>query len=102
MTTLSFAPTADIDMAEIQNKTLVDIGPNALNELDLRFAQFFDQLATFPQGCQARLRLGREIRLGVVSPYSLIYRYDRSADHVIIIRILHGRRKITRNMLRDT
>jgi plasmid stabilization system protein ParE len=35
-----------------------------------------------------------------VFPYLVIYRYSKGDDTVSIIRILHGRRKITRKILR--
>jgi toxin ParE1/3/4 len=101
MTRLTFAPAAEIDFAEIQARIAAVVGPNALRGIEERFFEFFDHLAAFPESCQGRPRLGKNIRLGVVSPYSLLYRYDREAGHVLIIRILHGRRKLTRRLLRE-
>jgi len=102
MTRLTFAPSADEDLAEIQSRVAAKFGPNTLRAQEERLNEFFDHLAAFPESCQARPRLGKGIRLGVIVPYSLLYRYDRDLDHVLIIRILHGRRKITRKMLRET
>jgi toxin ParE1/3/4 len=44
--------------------------------------------------------LGPNVRIGIVSPYIVIYRYAKNDDLVVVLRILHGRRKITGKMLR--
>jgi toxin ParE1/3/4 len=54
---------------------------------------------TIPESCQARPNLGAHVRVGVMHPYLAIYRYATGSDTVSIIRILHGRRKITRQLL---
>jgi len=57
-------------------------------------------LAAFPESCQARPSLGPNIRVGVVTPYLVIYRYLESKEQVSVIRIVHGRRNITQEVLR--
>jgi plasmid stabilization system protein ParE len=42
--------------------------------------------------------LGRGIRLAVIDPYLMFYRLD--GRHVTILRILHGKRRITPKLLR--
>ena len=56
-------------------------------------------LATFPESGSPRPALGRLIRIGLVSPYNVIYEYVEADDAVTIMRIVHGRRRITRRML---
>jgi toxin ParE1/3/4 len=60
----------------------------------------YDRLADYPESCQARPKLGAHVRVGVIHPYLVIYRYATGSDTVSIVRILHRRRKITRNFLR--
>jgi len=59
----------------------------------------YDNLADFPESCQARPKLGAHIRVGVVVPYIVVYRYLKADDTVSIIRVAHGRRSITRKFL---
>jgi hypothetical protein len=49
---------------------------------------------------QARPKLGPHIRVGVVFPYLVVYRHVEGDDTVSIIRVLHGRRRMTRKLLR--
>jgi plasmid stabilization system protein ParE len=41
------------------------------------------------------------VRICVVSPYVVIYEHIEAEDTVMIMRIAHGRRKITRKFLRS-
>ncbi len=43
--------------------------------------------------------LGRLVRIAIVSPYNIIHEYIEADDAVTIMRIVHGRRRITRRML---
>ena len=54
-------------------------------------------LATSPKRYRVRRRLGKGRRLMPELPYHIIYRVE--ADHVLILRILHGRRNITRQLI---
>ena len=38
------------------------------------------------------------VRIGIVPPYIVIYRYTEDNDIVTILRIVHGRRNITRTL----
>ena len=60
---------------------------------------FLRALPMFPESGAPRLRLGRHIRIGVVSPYVVIYELE--SDHVMVLRIVDGRRKITRRLVRQ-
>jgi hypothetical protein len=45
------------------------------------------------------VNLGRHIRIGVVTPYIVIYELE--PDHVMVLPIVDGRRKITRRLIRQ-
>ncbi len=55
-----------------------------------------------PESCEARPKLGAHIRVGVVVPYLVIYRHASGDNTVSILRILHGRRKITGKLLQGS
>lgn len=40
--------------------------------------------------------LGADMRCVIVPPYLLIYDYTLADDTIILLRVLHGRRRITR------
>jgi hypothetical protein len=46
-----------------------------------------------------RVPLGQNIRIGIVSPYIVIYRNDDVSNTVTVLRIVHGRRRISGRML---
>jgi toxin ParE1/3/4 len=43
--------------------------------------------------------LGSDARIAIVAPYVLIYDYTRDDDVLTLLRILHGKRDITRKVL---
>ena len=63
------------------------------------FENLYERLANHPTSGSPRRTLGSNIRIGVVAPYIVIYRYDEGDDTVRILRIVHGRRKISGQML---
>ena len=63
--------------------------------------KLYDRLAEHPESCEAHPELSAHIRVGLVSPYLVIHHYAESARAVRVIRVLHGRRKVTRGLLRE-
>ena len=62
------------------------------------FDAAFDRLAMFPRSGAPRPQLGRDMRIAVTTPYVVFYDYRQ--DDVVILRILDGRRKIGRRLVR--
>ena len=60
----------------------------------LNFGAVFRRLAHHPQIGSPRRALGRNVRLVVVDPYVVLHRYDRARDTVLVLRVLHGRRRL--------
>jgi toxin ParE1/3/4 len=52
-------------------------------------------LAAHPGIGASRPALGRDIRIGIVSPTIVIYRHTPADDTVVVLRVVHGRRRIT-------
>ncbi|PPQ37434.1 type II toxin-antitoxin system RelE/ParE family toxin [Rhodopila globiformis] len=44
--------------------------------------------------------LGKDVRIGIVDPYIVLYRHTMTIDAVTVLRIVHGRRRITKALLR--
>jgi toxin ParE1/3/4 len=63
--------------------------------------KLYDRLSDHPESGAPRPALGPTIRIGVVWPYVLLYEYNKSADVVTVLRIIHGRRRISAEMLSE-
>ena len=68
-------------------------------EFGHRFRVAIENLLTFPESGSPRPRLGAQTRIAIVAPYVLIYEYTRDDDVLMLLRILHGKRDITRKLL---
>jgi toxin ParE1/3/4 len=95
------ASSADADYAEILADLATKAGWNVAFKYDRLFERLYDRLADHPLSGAPRPVLGPNIRIGIVSPYIVIYRGERD-DVVTVLRIVHGRRRITGTMLRPT
>jgi toxin ParE1/3/4 len=94
---LVFAPRA-IDDAHAILTTLAEKAGRPVAEAYFdRFRLTFDRLLMFPLSGGPRPKLGTSVRIAVVRPYIVIYR--TIAADVEIMRVLHGRRKITRRTI---
>jgi plasmid stabilization system protein ParE len=72
------------------------VAENYLSALDA----LYDRLASFPASGPRRPGLGAHIRIGVLEPYVVFYRYVPGSDRVGVVRVLHGRRDVTAKLLR--
>ncbi len=61
----------------------------------------FDRLSMFPAIGAHRRELGRHARIVVLSPYIVIYDYVANEDYATIVRVIDGRRNLTRNLVRE-
>jgi toxin ParE1/3/4 len=64
------------------------------------FQDTIERLVDLPQSGAPRPALGRNTRIAIVQPYLLIYDYTRGDETLTLLRILHGRRNITRALMR--
>jgi len=65
-----------------------------------RFAHTLERIEQFPNAGPQRPALGPDTRIAIVLPYVLIYDYSEPHDHLVLLRVLHGRRKMTERLLR--
>src|SRR4051794_18388524 len=91
---------ADADSTAILDDLERVAAAHVASNYTLQFEAVYDLLARAPESYQTRPRLGAHIHAAVVSPYLVIYRYVRGGDTVSIIRVLDGRRRITRRLVR--
>ena len=100
MARLVVTASADADTAYI----IADLGSKAGVSVAARynadFARLYERLSDYPNSGSPRRSLGAHVRVCVVSPYVVIYEHIEADDTVTIMRIVHGRREITREFLR--
>jgi toxin ParE1/3/4 len=54
----------------------------------------------FPATGAMRPRLDADMRIWVVAPYIVFYRFAPDDDTVRVVRILHGRRNVTERLFK--
>jgi toxin ParE1/3/4 len=99
MARVVIASSADADYAEIIADLAVQAGWRMAARFDALFERLYDQLADHPHSGAPRPALGQDIRIGIVTPFVVIYRNDDDSNTVTVLRIVHGRRQITGRML---
>lgn len=97
MTRLVLTPAALNDANEIFEYLAAEAGRAVADKYRMSFDNLFRLLRDYSDVGPVRSRLGRGVRIGVVDPYLAIYRHD--LDTVTVLRIVHGRRRITGAML---
>ena len=65
-----------------------------------RFRAAFRHLVDFPETGARRPRLHADMRIWVVAPYIIFYRFSSGDDTIRIVRIVHGRRNVTVRLFR--
>jgi plasmid stabilization system protein ParE len=65
-----------------------------------RFRAAFRHLMDFPATGAMQPRLAPDMRIWVIAPYVVFYRFAIDDDTVRVLRILHGRRNVTERLLR--
>ena len=100
MARVVIASSADADFAEILTDLATKAGWRMAAKYGASFDGLYDRLADHPRAGAPRPTLGQSIRIGIVSPYIAIYRNEDDGS-VTVLRIVHGRRRITGKMLQE-
>lgn len=99
MTRVVLTTPAEDDTFTILEGLALDAGADVADRYAADFAKFYGRLAQFPEIAALRSQLGRDVRMSVIRPYLVFHRFQRSADCVTVLRILHGKRRVTRRHL---
>jgi toxin ParE1/3/4 len=97
MAGLIVSAQAELDPAAIVAMLTDKVGAGVATRYRRDFEDLFERLAMFPKSGARRPGLGRDARIGVVAPYVVVYDYQR--DTVMNLRIIDGRRNITRRLV---
>ena len=99
MARLEFTKSGRSDLTLIDDDLTVVAAPDVASKYSSDFDNAFARLTDFPRIGAPRPRFGTEVRIWTVDPYVIFYRYSETTDTVRILRILHGRRNVTRKLL---
>lgn len=100
MARLRISVQAETDAAAIVAILHEQAGAQVAIRYRLEFETLFERLIMFPRSGVRRPSLGRHTRIGVVSPYVVLYEFGAN-DEATILRIVDGRRRITRNLVQE-
>jgi len=90
---------ADADTAVILDDLASKAGLRTAEKYGRLFDRLYERLADHPASGARRPALGPDARIGIVSPFIIIYDYNEQDDTVTVLRVLHGKRDITRGLL---
>jgi toxin ParE1/3/4 len=100
MTRLVVTADADADTRDVLAYLGRHAGRSVAADYGRRFGKAIERLVEMPETGSPRPSLGVNARIAVIFPYVLIYDYDRDSNTLTLLRILHGRRNISQDLLR--
>lgn len=100
MARLIVAPEAQADINSILSYLRLTAGPVVADRYVDGFDVATERLVLFPGTGSPRSELGADARTTMVDPYLLIYDYHLDQDLVVVLRVVHGRRNITMDLIR--
>jgi len=100
MTRIVVSPQANTDVEEILDHLFEVAGIAIADRYAGDLQELQDRLAMFPESGALRPQLGRDTRIAVLSPYLVIYDYSADGETLTFVRVLDGRRNITRRLVR--
>jgi toxin ParE1/3/4 len=100
MTRLVVTTDADSDFDDTIAYLQRQAGERVAADYGRQFDLVLHRVCQFPRSGSPRPALGAMTRVVRVSPYLVIYDYSIENDTVVLLRILHERRNITRSLLR--
>jgi|SRR5581483_6274479 len=101
MTRLVVSADAATDIHDVLDYLEKEAGASVAKEYGLKFRICIELLVAFPRLGPRRPALGADARIRVVPPYVLIYDFMGADDTVTLLRVVHGKRNITRRMIRS-
>ena len=100
MTRLIVSADARADVSDILDYLALNAGPRTAAAYAERFIGALERIVAFPGSAPARPKLGPNAHVTIVYPYLMIYDFVVAADTATLLRVLHGRRNITEQMLK--
>ena len=89
--------SAKRDVRRILSDLNLKAGHRVAANYAAEFKATYRRLVEFPASGPPRPELGVQARIAIILPYIVIY--DHRDDVVTVLRVLHGKRNITRELL---
>jgi len=99
MTQLVVTADAEADLYEILDYLEQEAGARVAEDYARRFRLCLERHVESPGIGAPRPALGPGTRIGIVRPCILVYDYTEADDTLTLLRILHGKRNITRRLI---
>ncbi len=99
MAQLRVSMLAQSDATSIARDLALKAGVSVAAKYIAAFDKVYSRLLIYPESGPLRPAIGKRIGMAVVPPYAILYEFEESIDTVTILRIVHGRRKMTGEML---
>ena len=101
MARLILSSSASADQTEILKDLNAKAGLRTAAKFRGLFRALYGRFIDHPAIGAPHPGLGHAIRIGIVSPYIILYRYSAGDDTVTVLRIVHGRRRIAGKLLSE-
>ena len=99
MTRVVVSPAAGDDLLHIVTYLATVAGPVIADKWDRKVWKAIEDVAAYPGSGAPRPALGDNIRIIPVLPYVVIYEHVRGSGVLHLLRIVHGRRHASKDML---
>jgi toxin ParE1/3/4 len=99
MADVQFSPQAQRDLREIVETLTEVVGLPTARKYHDAIRDAANNLRDFPASGSPRPGLGATARVIVIDPWLMFYEFDSGKGAVSIVRILHGRRDITGDLI---
>ena len=87
------------DIEEIMDYLTAFAGNALAAKYEHGFNALFERIVAHPGIGAPRPRLGKNVRIMTVSPYSIYYDGGPTSDLAAILRVVRGRRRVTRRLI---
>lgn len=101
MTRVVVSPRADTDIDGILDRLSALAGIAVAERYAGDLQAIYERLEMFPAIGAPRPSLGYNTRIVVLEPYVVFYRYSPDEETVTVVRVLDGRRNVTRHLMRS-
>jgi plasmid stabilization system protein ParE len=102
MTRLVVTADAEADINDVLDYLRKEAGARVAISYGRKFATIIERLVESPGIGAPRPTLGPDVRIGIVPPYVLIYAFTAADDTLTLLRVVHGKRNITRRLIRGS
>jgi len=99
MARVTFSPQARRDLADIVDFLFDFASPQTARKYEIEIRRVIENLTDLPSTGSPRRAFGPAVRILIVKPFLIFYDDRSDQGDVLILRILHGSRDITQDLI---